>query len=53
MFGKKKPIEVKNANYQCQIPGCGLNCSDAQSLKRHMDWAHKTNTVSGNPVKPI
>jgi uncharacterized C2H2 Zn-finger protein len=41
VFGKKKAIEVKNISYQCQVPGCGLICTDDVSMNRHMNWAHQ------------
>ena len=49
MFGKKKAVATKGVSYQCQVPGCGLDCTDEQSLKRHMDWAHSPKAASNKP----
>ena len=51
MFGKKKPIAAKGVSYRCQVPGCGLSCTDEQTLKRHMDWAHSAKAASSNPTE--
>jgi hypothetical protein len=50
MFGKKK-VTTKGVIYQCQVPGCGLNCGDEQSLKRHTDWTHSAKAVPAKPAK--
>lgn len=49
MFGKKKGASEKGVEYRCPVPGCGLTCMDAESLKRHMDWAHASKAAS----KPV
>lgn len=49
MFGKKKTGSEKSVVFQCPVPGCGLTCMDAQSLKRHMDWAHADKPAAGKP----
>ncbi len=57
MFWKKKAVVEKGTIYQCPVPGCGLSCTDEDTLRRHMDWAHpaatttKTETVTLNPQR--
>ncbi len=48
MFGKKTNSE-KGVVCQCPVPGCGLTCMGAESLKRHMDWAHAGNAAASKP----
>jgi len=46
MFGKKKTMPLRNENFQCQVPGCGVNCLDRETLERHMNWAHRDLVAS-------
>jgi len=48
MFGKKKAMASQNYNFYCQVPGCGVNCLDRETLERHMNWAHRALVVSEN-----
>ena len=39
LFDKKKQ-PPKPTEVTCTAEGCNFICSDASSLKKHMDWKH-------------
>ena len=53
MFWKKKEATVKGVVYQCQVPGCGLDCSDEATLKRHTAWAHQAAAAPGKQAEAM
>jgi hypothetical protein len=48
VFGKKKAMAPRSENFHCQVPGCGVNCLDRETLERHMNWAHRELVAAGN-----
>jgi len=46
MFWKKKATEEKRQNCKCPVPGCGLDCPDKETLRRHISWAHPAKLAS-------